>query len=82
MQLGVEFQILGIVLVIAGILLIIFGSIFLTKSPQEITSQRESKVVILIGPFPIVWGFGKRGKSIVIILFLVVITIWIVIFLL
>ncbi|MHA2397252.1 MAG: TIGR00304 family membrane protein [Candidatus Thorarchaeota archaeon] len=44
---------------------------------ESAEQQRESKGVILLGPIPIVWGYGKRGwiiaAIVAITLFLIVI---------
>jgi uncharacterized protein (TIGR00304 family) len=81
MQLGAEFELFGIILIIAGIVLIILGTIhWFSSSNLEQPVKKESKGVILIGPIPIVWGFGTKGKIVAIVLFLVVITIWIILF--
>jgi uncharacterized protein (TIGR00304 family) len=81
MQIGNEYQIVGILLIFVGILIIIIGVIYLFGSSNlKQTSTKESKGVILLGPIPIVWGFGKKTKIITIILFLIFITIWIILF--
>ena len=81
MQGEAEFQLLGIILIIVGIILIIIGAIYFFVSTNHNTSvQKESKGVILIGPIPIIWGFGEKGKIIGIILFVLVIAIWVLFF--
>ena len=81
MQGEVEFQLLGIILIIVGFILIIIGAIyFFVSTNHKAPVQKESKGVILIGPIPIIWGFGEKGKIIGIILFVLVIAIWVLFF--
>jgi uncharacterized protein (TIGR00304 family) len=41
------------------------------KQPED--SEVKSKGVVLLGPIPIVWGFGEKGKILAVILFVCVI---------
>jgi len=59
---------------IAALLLIAFGAIILivglvmTMKPGNSDSahvERESKGVILLGPIPIVWGFGAKAQKVI-----------------
>jgi uncharacterized membrane protein len=47
--------IVGAVIIISGMASMLMGSGF---DPGE--QRRESKGIILLGPIPIVWGYGKR----------------------
>ncbi|MFW9974687.1 MAG: DUF131 domain-containing protein [Candidatus Thorarchaeota archaeon] len=49
-------------LIIIGSLIILSGIVSMLKhSDSEIVGQkRESKGIILLGPIPIVWGYGKK----------------------
>jgi len=51
------------VLIILGCLIIISGiaSMMMRSDIEGVEQRRESKGVILLGPIPIVWGYGKRG---------------------
>ena len=72
MQSSIEFHILGIILIIVGLMLIVIGIIFMFNSTmREQTFQKESKGIILIGPIPFIWGFGKKGKLVALTLFLI-----------
>ncbi|MFX0046339.1 MAG: DUF131 domain-containing protein [Candidatus Hermodarchaeota archaeon] len=57
-----QLQLLGLVVIVAGIILIVVGLLLssLTSSEDQ-RVERESKGVLLIGPIPVVWGFGRRG---------------------
>jgi uncharacterized membrane protein len=79
MQNFTVFHLLGFVLILAGILLIIIGAFYLLNSSvPESKSTRESKGIILIGPIPILWGFGRKGKIIGASLFVFIIVVWII----
>jgi uncharacterized protein (TIGR00304 family) len=81
MQSESEFELLGIILIMVGIILIFIGTAYLfTSANHKQAVRKESKGVILIGPIPIIWGFGKKGKIIGIILFTLVIIAWILLF--
>ena len=64
-------------LIILGAIIIISGlaSMLLRTSGDYGESKRESKGIILIGPIPIVWGYGKQTwvavAIIAIVLFLI-----------
>jgi uncharacterized membrane protein len=47
--------IIGAVIIISGIASMLMGSEVVAGE-----QQRESKGIILLGPIPIVWGYGKR----------------------
>jgi len=47
--------IIGVILIISGIASLVMRSGF-----EGVETKRESKGIILIGPIPIVWGYGKQ----------------------
>ena len=47
--------IVGAIIIISGIASMVMGSDF-----GGTEQRRESKGIILLGPIPIVWGYGKR----------------------
>jgi uncharacterized protein (TIGR00304 family) len=52
----------GIVLLLLGIVIIIAAFLSMTsRDSQDKQVRRESKGVVLLGPIPIVWGYGARG---------------------
>jgi uncharacterized membrane protein len=61
-QTGDFIDLLAWTLIIMGSIIIIFGiaSMFMRSDHESIEQRRESKGVILLGPIPIVWGYGKR----------------------
>lgn len=72
-------EIVAWVLIILGAIIIISGiaSMMMRSNIEGVEQRRESKGIILLGPIPIVWGYGKRvwviAAIIAIILFLVAI---------
>ncbi|MFX1485378.1 MAG: DUF131 domain-containing protein [Promethearchaeota archaeon] len=62
MQTNTLIEPIGWLLVFSGIILIFVGLILTFRGGGEgpTTSKTESKGIILIGPIPIVWGFGKK----------------------
>nr|KXH72249.1 MAG: hypothetical protein AM325_01885 [Candidatus Thorarchaeota archaeon SMTZ1-45] len=62
MQIGNPVNLLAWALIIIGALIIISGiASMLMRTDFEMGEQRrESKGIILIGPIPIVWGYGRR----------------------
>ena len=62
LQSGGIIEILGLILIALGVIVIIVGIYLMTKTatPEDQTIRKESKGVILLGPIPIIWGFGKR----------------------
>ncbi len=60
----------GIVLLIIGLLIMAFA--LMKEFGSETADQKvetSSKGIILIGPIPIVWGFGKRTGLIILVVF-------------
>lgn len=47
--------IVGAIIIISGIASMLMGSDF-----GGAEQRRESKGIILLGPIPIIWGYGKR----------------------
>ena len=73
---------LGWILLFIGIVLI---CLYAFSGMRELFSgntetKTESKGVILLGPIPIVWGYGKKGWMIAGFLAVVFLLIWIVLF--
>ncbi|MFW9968098.1 MAG: DUF131 domain-containing protein [Candidatus Thorarchaeota archaeon] len=64
---------LGIVLIIAGC---VAGQRGASQSHGEV--QRESKGMVLIGPIPIVWGFGRRGWLAAGAIGIIILVLWII----
>lgn len=56
-------NILAWALIIIGAIIIISGviSMVMRSRPKTGTQRSESKGIILLGPIPIVWGYGKRA---------------------
>ena len=55
-------NILAWALIIIGAIIVISGVISMIKRfhPETSTQRSETKGIILLGPIPIVWGYGKR----------------------
>jgi uncharacterized protein (TIGR00304 family) len=80
MQLASDHYFIAMGLIVAGIVLILLGILWRARTQQE-DSEVKSKGIILLGPIPIVWGFGEKGKIIVVILFVCVILLYLLIML-
>lgn len=72
MQLTPDYYFIAIGLVIVGVVLILLGILW-RAGKQRNESEVKSKGVVLLGPIPIVWGFGEKGKTLAVILFVCVI---------
>lgn len=57
---------IGIVIVFVGMILIIVGSILTALKSKQ--TKTETGGVILIGPFPIVWGSNKNMTMLAVII--------------
>jgi uncharacterized membrane protein len=72
-------QLFGFLILGLGILLIIAGCIVgrreVKQSDEGVGS--ESKGMILIGPIPIVWGFGRKGWMVAGAIGVIIIAVWI-----
>lgn len=80
MQLASDYYFIAMGLIVAGIVLMLLGILWRARTRQE-DSEVKSKGIILLGPIPIVWGFGEKGKIIVVILFVCVILFYLLIML-
>ncbi len=55
----------GIVLLLLGIVIIFAALLSMTTRENEDQKvHSESKGILLLGPIPIVWGYGRRGWAI------------------
>ena len=73
---------MSILLILLGVLMIVIGIWAQARvSSEGAKDARASRGIILIGPIPVVWGFGPKGKMIAVALFLVVVVLWLVILL-
>jgi uncharacterized protein (TIGR00304 family) len=67
--------ILGSILILSGI-----ASMLMRSNIEGVEQKRESKGIILLGPIPIVWGYGKKTWILVafvaVVLFLIMLS-WI-----
>lgn len=56
-------QLAGWISIIIGIIILCFAFTRMTSASESTNyeTKSENKGVILIGPIPIVWGYGKRG---------------------
>ena len=74
---------IGISLIIIGIFLVLASMFVSSKSTEstEVKTESKSRGVILLGPIPIVWGFGDNTKRIMLILFVIAIVVSLFIFL-
>jgi uncharacterized membrane protein len=73
--LGWSFLILGILFVIIALVLAVMRS-----EPGE-ARKMESKGVVLLGPIPIVWGYGRKGWLVAGIIGLILCLLWMLFFL-
>ncbi|MEE8181869.1 MAG: DUF131 domain-containing protein [Candidatus Thorarchaeota archaeon] len=78
MQIDSLFGIMGLSLIILGILAILLGMILMTRESDQGNTEahRESKGIILLGPIPIVWGYGKKGYTVAIIVGMMLVLAW------
>ncbi len=78
MQGIVSLENIALILIILGFLMIFIGILSSVPKSDSEDSQytSKSKGVIFIGPIPIVWGFEKRTRNIIIIVGLTLILIW------
>lgn len=80
MQINGVFGSIGLSLVVLGLLVILLGvALMMRQSAQGNTEvQRESKGIILLGPIPIIWGYGKKGWAVAIIVGITLVLVWLV----
>jgi len=75
-------QILGWALLIIGIICVIIAFVLaIVRSEPEETRKMESKGVVLLGPIPIVWGYGRKGWLIAGIIGVILCLLWLLFFL-
>lgn len=74
-------QLLGFLILGFGILLILAGCLAMQRESSTEEARQESKGIILIGPIPIVWGFGRRGWLVAGAIGVILLLIWIIGFL-
>ncbi len=82
MQTVTLLQYLGWILLFIGILLVCISAISALKdsTSEDNETRIESKGIILLGPIPIVWGYGKRGWMIAGAIGIILFLIWITVF--
>lgn len=79
MQATWSFEIIGWILLIIGLALVLIALLSATHHTNNEQPQRmKSKGVILIGPIPIVWGFGSKGWLVAGFLIVFVVIIWLI----
>ena len=80
MQFSDLLGIIGLSLVALGFLAILLGVILMMRQSDQGNTEvrRESKGIILLGPIPIVWGYGKKGWAIAIIMGIILVLAWFV----
>ena len=80
MQFSDLLGIIGLSLVALGVLAILLGVILMMRQSDQGNTEvrRESKGIILLGPIPIVWGYGKKGWAIAIIMGIILVLVWFV----
>ncbi len=78
LQIDSLFGIIGLSLIILGILTIVLGMILIMRESDQGNTEvhRESKGIILLGPIPIVWGYGKKGYAVAIIVGMILVLVW------
>ena len=60
---------LALVIIALGIVLVVAGLIVMATERTEYSEMRpQSKGIVLIGPLPIVWGFGGKAQRIALII--------------
>jgi uncharacterized protein (TIGR00304 family) len=79
MQITWLIQFLGWILLILGIVFVMMAlSSAIHRKEQGEAQQTESKGFILIGPIPIIWGFGAKGWLIAGLVVVAIVIIWLV----
>jgi uncharacterized membrane protein len=72
-------QILGWILLIVGIIIVVLALFStLTRDEQGESHRTGSRGFILIGPIPIVWGFGTRGWLVAGVIVVALVIIWLI----
>lgn len=73
-------QNLGWTLLVIGIILVFVSVISASRETDEHGTHTQSKGVILLGPIPIVWGYGKKGWIIAGAIGIILCLVWFVFF--
>ena len=73
-------QNLGWIFLIIGIVLVIVSVIGVFTDSKSHETKTQSKGVILIGPIPIVWGYGRKGWMIAGVIGVILFGLWIIFF--
>ncbi|TFG32924.1 DUF131 domain-containing protein [Candidatus Thorarchaeota archaeon] len=74
-------QNLGWIFLIIGILLVCISAMSAFRNSEGNETHTQSKGIILLGPIPIVWGYGKKGWMIAGVLGIILVFVWILYFL-
>ena len=74
-------QNLGWILLVIGIVLVLLSVVTAYTESEGHETQTKSKGVILLGPIPIVWGYGRKGWMITGAIGVILCVIWIIFFL-
>ncbi|RDE14590.1 MAG: hypothetical protein C4K48_05960 [Candidatus Thorarchaeota archaeon] len=75
-------QALGWILLILGILCVIIALVLaVMKSESGEEPKMESRGVVLLGPIPIVWGYGRKGWLVAGIVGMILCLLWLLFFL-
>lgn len=81
MQTADPLAIIGILILMAGLLLIVLGLFLRTRETEGSNKQKtKSRGIILIGPIPIVWGFGSKGRVIAILAIALFLVVWLLLY--
>jgi uncharacterized protein (TIGR00304 family) len=72
-------QLFGILVLGLGIILIMAGCMAGRRESEQSEGEvrRVNKGVILIGPIPIVWGFGRKGWLVAVAVGAIILLVWI-----
>ncbi|MGY5879590.1 MAG: DUF131 domain-containing protein [Candidatus Thorarchaeota archaeon] len=74
-------QNLGWMLLIIGVILVFVAVISAFYESEGHETQTKSKGIILLGPIPIVWGYGRKGWIIAGAVGVILCILWIIFFL-
>jgi len=66
-QVAVQFPLVALIVIAVGVAILIVGLIMMATERTLDADTHETKGILLIGPIPIVWGFGSRAQRIAII---------------
>ncbi len=67
MQTTMPIEFVALLLIAFGTLILIAGLVMMMKprNGDGAQARRESKGIVLLGPIPIVWGFGGRTQKVI-----------------